>query len=291
MNKIIIDTACDLKQEVFEEYAQGSGIIVQKVPINLTLGDTVIKTDDASCVDSFLEIKSKTKQPALTAAISPDEFVAAMEPGADGVESENIFVVTISSFLSSTYNNALVAKDACMEKLTEKKNKFIHIFDSLSASVGQTVVSLKLIDLIKRKVCNSQLVDDVNAFINEHKVYFLLENYDSLVKSGRINPYVAKVASMLNIQPICHNVNGKIEMADKARGSKKAMAKLVDLVTSRDVNFEERTLAISYVKCHDKAAELEAEIKKKVKFKDVLVYEANTLIANFADVNGLVCAF
>ena len=55
-------------------------------------------------------------------------------------EAEHIYVVTLSAELSGSYNSACLAKKIYEEKHPEKK---IHVFNSCSASVGETLIGLK----------------------------------------------------------------------------------------------------------------------------------------------------
>ena len=65
--------------------------------------------------------------------------------------------------------------------------------------------------------------------------YFILENYDSLVNTGRLNPYVAKLAALLGIVPICGADDGHAVLTAKAKGMKKAYLKLIDDITKNVV--------------------------------------------------------
>jgi len=119
-----------------------------------------------------------------------------------------------------------------------------------------------------------------------------LEKFDSLVKSGRINPAVAKIASMLSIKPICMGTReGVIAMTAKAKGFKKAIEKLIEIIIEDKLDFENRILAISHVKCVEKAVYFKDEISKKIKFKNIIIVEARGVIATYANALGIVVAF
>ena len=55
--------------------------------------------------------------------------------------------------------------------------------------------------------------------------YFILENYDSLVNTGRLNPYVAKLAALLGIVPICGADDGHAVLTAKGKRVKKGLFK------------------------------------------------------------------
>ncbi len=107
--------------------------------------------------------------------------------------------------------------------LEEYGKKFIHIFDSLSASIGEGMIALKISEFAQKGLSNLEIVENVNNFMKNMRTYFILDKFDNLVKTGRINPAIAKIASMLNIKPICAAKNGEITMLDKARGYNRAV--------------------------------------------------------------------
>lgn len=67
---------------------------------------------------------------AKSSCPAPDEYLKHFEM------ADDIYMVTLSSHLSGSYNSAMLAANMYME---DHPNKHIHVFDSLSASSGQTI--------------------------------------------------------------------------------------------------------------------------------------------------------
>ena len=75
-------------------------------------------------------------------------------------------------------------------------------------------------------------------------------------------------------------------------GTQKAMKKLVDLVASGNKEeMKKRTLAITHVRCIEKAEYLKEEIGKKAEFKDIVIVETAGLCSTYADDQGIVVAY
>jgi len=217
-----------------------------------------------------------------TSAPSPDLFFERFKVGGD------VFVVTLSSKLSATYQSAMTAKRMYLE---EYGKKFIHVFDSLTASVGQGVIAMKISELIKKGSHSlDDVVEQVNGYMDGMRTYFILDKYDNLVKTGRINPYIAKLASFLNVKPICGAHEGEIKMVEKARGYNKAIVKLVETIKNNTQNLEDRIVAISHCKCYEKAVALKDEVLKHLRVKDVLIEECRGVVATYANRGGVVLA-
>lgn len=276
MIKIIADSGCDFTQQMKQEKE------IKQVPLTVQLGDKVYIDDLTLDINNFVQEMMKFKSSRKTAAPSPEKFM--LQYGG----SESVFVVTLSSKLSGSYNSAAVAKNMYIEEHGEKT---INIIDSKSASVGETLIALRLSELSKKGLSDKDILKDITEYRDKLKTYFILECYDSLVSTGRLNSYVAKIASMLSIVPICTAVDGETSLKEKVRGNKKAFSKLIDIMLQEGEDFENKTLGITHVNCYDKALLLKSEILKKISFKSVLIVQASGLCSNYADNNGLVIAF
>ena len=58
-----------------------------------------------------------------------------------GYNNEDAYAITLSSELSGSYNSAKLGADLLKEEYPDKK---IHVFNSCSASAGQTLILMKL---------------------------------------------------------------------------------------------------------------------------------------------------
>ncbi|MCL2362256.1 MAG: DegV family protein [Defluviitaleaceae bacterium] len=279
MINLIVDSGCDVSLDAINH----DNCNLSYVPLNLQLEDKVYLDDESLNIEDYLNDMANSSTGVKTSAPSPNLFYEMFKSA-----GENVFVVTLSSKLSATYQSAMTAKRMYLEECSKK---FIHIFDSLSASVGQGVIAMKISELLKKGSHSAEeIVDHVNGFMKGVRTYFILDKYDNLVKTGRINPYIAKLASFLNIKPICGDSEGEIKMVDKARGYGKAVSKLVEFIKNNTPDIEERILAISHCKCYEKAVALKDEVLKHVKVKDVIIEECKGVIATYANRGGVVVA-
>lgn len=274
--KIIADSSCDLNDELKKE------LDIKIAPLVLQLGNKSYIDDETLDVDAYIKEMGQCETSPKTACPSPDDFLKRYEG------PESTFVVTISHCLSGSYNSAVLAKNLFLE---EVGNKFIHVFDSLSASAGETLVALKINELSKLNLADMEIVDRVTNYIKDMKTFFLLESLDHLVKAGRLNPIIAKIASMLSISAIMGGDEGTIKLVDKVRGYKKAFLRLIDIIGEEGKNLEDKVLGIAHCNCLDRAIKLKEEALKRYKFKDVIIVEMNGLSSSYADDGGIVIAF
>lgn len=275
--KIVVDSGCDLTDKLKKE------INIESAPLILQLGDKVFVDDENLDVKQYIKEMAESEVPPKTSCPSPEDYMKRY------AGTESTFVVTLSSALSGSYNSAVLAKDTFLE---EVGNKFIHVFDSLSASGGETLIAIKINELAKLNLTDMEIVDKVASYIKEMKTFFLLESLEHLVKAGRIKPLVARVATMFGIKPIMGaEEDGNIKLVEKARGYKKAFIRLVETIGEQGRDLENKVLAIAHCNCMDRAMQFKDEVLKRYKFKDIIILEMGGLASTYADDGGLVIAF
>ena len=98
--KIIGDSCLDLTEEMKQDPHY------QMVPLTLQVGSAQIVDDETFDQKHFLELVKACPECPKTACPSPEMFKQAYEES--GVEA--VFVITLSSHLSGTYNSAVLAK-------------------------------------------------------------------------------------------------------------------------------------------------------------------------------------
>lgn len=272
--KILADSGCDIPKDIKDK--------VKSIPLTLQLGDNVYIDDENMDYDTFIQDMVTCTSKRKSAAPSPESFLKNYEG------DEDTFVVTLSSKLSGSYNSAVTAKNIFLEDM---HNKFIHIVDSFSAGAGETVIVKKLVELSEKGLSKEEIVNKITNFVSEIKTYFILEDYSTFVNSGRLSPSVAKLASLMNIVPICGAKDGEAILVSKAIGEKKALSKLVDIMLKEGKDFEEKILAITHVRCYEKALAFRELVSKKIHFKDIIITEATGLCSFYGGDKGLILAF
>lgn len=275
--KIVADSCCDLNEELKKE------LNIYKVPLSIYIDDIELKDDQKLDIKRLLEIMKKSDQAPRSASPSPSDFMRAYEG------EESVFAVTLSSQLSSSYNHAVLAKKLAEE---ENSNKFIHIFDSLSASIGETLISLKIFELAKQNYKEIEIVEKVNEYIKEMKTIFILESLDNLIKAGRMSKLMGIIGSALSIKLIMGATDeGTIKLVEKARGAKRAFKRMVEIIGERGDKLEEKILGIAHCNCLEKAEALKKEIKAKYNFKDVIIVETAGISTVYANDGGIIISF
>ena len=275
--KIIADSSCDLNKDL------ESRVNVSLVPFKISIDDKDFIDDENLRLDEMVREMKDSPNPIRTSCPSPGDFLEGFK------DAKNIFAVTISANLSGTYDSAVLAKNLALK---EDPDKFIHIFNSKSASIGETLIALKVEELIKSKLSNLEIVEKVENYISEMKTYFISESLDNLVKNGRISKAKGLIASVLKFKPIMGaDDEGNIGLVENHRGSKKAFNRLVELIGETKIDFQDKVLAISHANALDKAMDLKNKIEERYNFREVLVVEAKGLSTGYVNDGGVILAY
>ena len=207
-------------------------------------------------------------------------------------KSEESFVVTLSGKLSGSYNAACVGREMVLERSPEKK---IHIFDSESASAGETLIALMLRDRIDGRHSFEDIVAEMTAFIARMKTRFVLEDLSNLVKNGRISKVAGLLGGMLSLRPIMgDDGHGSIAAIEKVRGTQNAMRRLVELIAegTREAAASSLTMVLSYCNCPERAMMLKKEfLEKCAALREVILVPTSGLSTVYAYDGGIVLAY
>jgi DegV family protein with EDD domain len=225
---------------------------------------------------------AQNKEPVSTAAPAPHLYQRAIE----SIKSD--FLITVSSKLSSSYSHAMAAG----EQLLRDIGHAVHIFDSKTASAGQTLVAIKLHELLAKGLPKEQVIADVQNFINSIRTYLVLENYENLQKNGRLGRVAGSLIKVLNITLIMgDDRDGSIVLHGKARGETRMIDQLLSFIDKSGRNTKGENLVLSHVNNFSLAERLAALITDRFDFKRIFIVPTSGICTLYGDDKGIIIAF
>ena len=251
------------------------------VPLTLIVGDLYEKEDDRDFDQrEFLNAVAACPECPKSACPSPERYLKAYE-----TEAERVYVVTLSSKLSGSYNSAVLGKNLYHEKYGAKD---ICVIDSKSASCGETQIVYKIMELEEQGKSFEEVTGQVEQFVSGMNTYFVLENLDTLRKNGRLSGVKALVASTLNIKPVMGADDGSIIQLGQGIGMKKALTRLADTAVEEAVDSASRRLMITHCS-NPRAAEcVRRHIEEKLHFKETLILDTAGVSSMYANEGGVI---
>ena len=273
--KIVIDSC----GELLDEWKNDERF--ETVPLTLMVGAEQIIDDETFNQKEFLKKVADCPECPKSACPSPERYMKAYD-----CEAEHIYAVTLSSELSGSYNSAVLGKNLYEEEYGEKD---IYVFNSRSASVGETLIGLKIAECEKKGLSFKEVIDTVEAYIEEQHTYFLLETLDILKKNGRLKGLKAVVATALNIKPVMGSTpDGNIQQLANTRGMKKGLVRMVEQIVADLKNPEEKILAISHCNCRERAETVKNMLLEKAGFKDIIIVDTAGISSMYAADGGVI---
>ena len=273
--KIVIDSCGELLGEWKEDER------IESVPLTLMVGGESIIDDETFNQKEFLQKVADCPDCPKSACPSPERYMRAFT-----CEAEHIYCVTLSAELSGSYNSAVLGRTLLLEDIPDKK---IHVFNSRSASVGETLIAMKIQECEEEGKTFEETVTEVEGYISEQNTFFVLENLETLRKNGRLSKAKALVASALKIKPVMASTDeGTICQLDQARGMNKALVKMVDHIVEKTTDSKEKTLAISHCNCASRAQILKEALQERMNIKKIVILDTAGVSSMYANDGGVI---
>lgn len=272
---MIVDSCGELTDDMKE-----SGYF-ETASLSMEVGGTRIIDDASFDQADFLRRVAECTESPKSSCPSPETYMEKYR-----CDAENVYAVTLSAELSGSYNSAVLGKNLYIEEYGDKN---IHVFNSCSASIGETLIALKVQECEEAGMAFEQVVDTVEHYIAGQNTYFVLENLDTLRKNGRLTGIKSLMAGALNIKPVMGSTpEGTIRQLGQARGIKRALAKMVDHIVEDIQESEEKILAISNCNCRERAQEVEKLLLAKMKVKASFIVDTAGISSMYANDGGII---
>ncbi len=272
--KIIGDSCVDLTDE------QKKDSRFQVIPLTLQVDENIVIDDETFDQKLFLEWVSKSPNCPKTACPSPEAFKSAYD-----CEEEDIYVITLSSHLSATYNSAVLGKELYEEEFGKKN---ILVIDSESASAGELNLAMYVKELCESGKSFEEVSAEILKLRDEQKTLFVLDTLEILRKNGRLTGLQAFFATTLNIKPIMGAEKGVIVKRDQARGIGKALNKMCDLGLNDLKDIEKKRVVIAHCNNLNRALVVKKQFEAKASFREIIITETAGVATVYAADGGIV---
>ena len=273
--RVVVDSCGELTEEMKQD-----GHFLS-APLTMQVDEYDFVDDETFDQADFLAKVAASPNCPKSACPSPDFYRKAFEG-----EEDHAYAFTLSAQLSGSYNSAQLGKSMCLEEYPDKK---IHVFNSKSASIGETLIAMKIRECENAGMSFKEVVQKVEEYIASQTTWFVLETLEALRKNGRLSNLKAAVATALKIKPVMMSTpEGSIQQLGQARGINKALVKMVDNIVEVTEHPEERILAISHCNCRDRAMMVKDALLGRMKVKDAFVVDTAGISSLYASDGGII---
>ena len=279
MNKKVViasDSTCDLSPELVERYQ------IKILPLSVNLGDKTYRDGVDINPDIIYKHYEETGELPKTAAANIFEFEAFIKNSKE--ENDGMVLFTISSTMSSTFNNA---------RLAALDFEDVHVVDTRNLSTGGGLLVVEACEMAKKGVDAAAIAERCRTLAAHVDASFVVDDLEFLHKGGRCSAVAAFGANLLQLKPCITVKNGKMGVGKKYRG--KFSVVLEKYVADRlgdasDVELDR--IFVTHAGCD--AAIFEqcvAQVKSIAPFGEVLVTRAGCTISSHCGRNTLGVLF
>lgn len=221
MSKIVLisDSSCDLPLACTDRYE------IEIVPfyVSFDAENYYKEVTELSIPDFYQRLRSEKIFPKTSLPSINDYY----ERFKSHIEASNsIICVTLSNHFSGSYNSAVNARELILENYPDAQ---IEIINSLNATGGQGVLVLEIGRMIQDGLDYDAIIKTALKLRDTARIFFFVETLDYLEHGGRIGKAAALVGAMLNVKPIIYLQDGLLFPNGKVRGTKKALAKILEI--------------------------------------------------------------
>ena len=257
MTIIVADTTCGLPHELLEK--RGIPVIPQVV----MFGEESYHDDKEFDTTVFLQKLKASPTLPKTAAPEPPLYYPIFEDAKK--KGESVVVVAPTSKASGTVRSAETAAQ-------EFPGLDVRVVDTLTVSCNLGSMVLVADDMAKAGESADEIVAKLSDMIPRGRLYFVVDTLEYLAKGGRIGGAKKLLAELLEIKPILQVKDGQVEPFEQQRTKKRALARLVEVVTEQCKGGDEAHLCVLQVAAEKEAESLVQELKAKVFVSDIPIY-------------------
>ncbi len=263
--QITTEVSADIPQDILKE--RGIGTVALQVHL-----DGKEYKDGTLSNEEVLEIFREKKELPSTSAVSVGDYQDLFLPYLK--EGKTVIHVAMSSGISSTYQNACIAAEDL-----EDEGK-VYVIDGKALSQATSILVYKACDMAEAGKTAEEIVAALNEMVPRLDSSFIITDLAFLKHGGRCSTLAALGANLLKLKPMINMDGGSMSTDKKYRGKDEdAYFQYLDDRFANGAEYDDEYVCISNGLVDkavlDKAASV---LKKKYKFKNVIVNDVGTVI-------------
>ncbi|KAA6451762.1 DegV family protein [Bacillus swezeyi] len=261
--KIITDSTADLGEEILRKYN------ISVLPLSIVIDGVVYRDQLDIQSDEFIEKMEsakelpKSSQPPLGAFIELYEKLAA-----DGSE---LISIHLSSGLSGTFQTAVSASNMVDASIT--------VIDSMYISKGLGFQVVRAAALAQQGWTADAIIKDLEDLRDRISLYVTIDNFENLIKGGRIGRGKALLGSLLKVKPIARLEDGIYTPEKNVRSTSQLIRYLTGQFLSAIKGRTVQAIGIAHADALDLANKLKASLLEHIPGIDIDVSYTTPIIS------------
>ncbi len=278
MSNIVItsDSTSDLSPELRERYN------ITILPLGVTLGDKAYRDGVDITPDDIYAHHAKTGILPKTTAANVDECINFFKSFVE--EGKTVIHFSISSTMSSTFNNARLAA-------MELEN--VYVIDSANLSTGEGLLVIAAAEMANSGMEAEEIVSRLEEIKPCVDASFVIDSLEYLHKGGRCSALAMLGANLLKLKPCIEVKNGVMGVGKKYRGKYADVLKAYveeHIGDASDIDLDR--VFVTHAGCDPEIVNSVVEqVKALAPFKEVFLTRAGCTISSHCGANTLGVLF
>jgi DegV family protein with EDD domain len=254
----IVDSSGCLPREIIKQYQ------ISEVPFYFTFNQENYYRENVSCEsnDFYQHMVEYPEEVPKTAAPNIEDWLATFEERYAGGAREFI-VTTISSLLSSSYQNALAAKKIFKERHNDIR---MRVVSSNTCACGQAALEIGIAKMLDSNKDYKDLIEVIHKMVSRISTLFVVNSLKYMKAGGRIGGATAFLGKLINIKPLCEFIDGTVHPIKAIRGRNNSLKAMVEATLARISDLNKTIIIIQNAQCQEDANFIVNYIKDKVNY-------------------------
>lgn len=261
MIHVIVDSTSGVTEELLAKHKN-----LHLIPLTLAINGEYVPETEAT-ISQVIEYSEATKKSIPTSQPSTGDFLELF----DKIPAEDaIIILCITTAVSGTYNGAVLAAK-------QSKRDQIAVINTRTTAIGILQMAQDALQFIDAGVAFDDLVKKLLDIAERMRTTFTVDSLEYLRRGGRIGKAAGIIGSILKIKPCIYlNKNNEVDVLDKVRTRKKAVASLLNYLHN---NSPCKRIGIVHIKNIEGAKELQRQVQSEYPDIEVTVTGGTPVLA------------
>ena len=261
MIHVIVDSTSGVTEESLAKHKN-----LHLIPLTLAINGEYVPETEAT-ISQVIEYSEATKKSIPTSQPSTGDFLELF----DKIPAEDaIIILCITTAVSGTYNGAVLAAK-------QSKRDQIAVINTRTTAIGILQMAQDALEFIDAGVSFDDLVKKLLDIAERMRTTFTVDSLEYLRRGGRIGKAAGIIGSILKIKPCIYlNKNNEVDVLDKVRTRKKAVASLLNYLHN---NSPCKRIGIVHIENMEGAKELQRQVQSEYPDIEVTVTGGTPVLA------------
>ena len=261
MIHVIVDSTSGITEESLAKHKN-----LHLIPLTLVINGEYVPETEAT-ISQVIEYSEATKKSIPTSQPSTGDFLELF----DKIPAEDaIIILCITTAVSGTYNGAVLAAK-------QSKRDQIAVINTRTTAIGILQMAQDALEFIDAGVSFDDLVKKLLDISERMRTTFTVDSLEYLRRGGRIGKAAGIIGSILKIKPCIYlNKNNEVDVLDKVRTRKKAVASLLNYLHN---NSPCKRIGIVHIENIEGAKELQRQVQSEYPDIEVTVTGGTPVLA------------